>query len=74
MNNASFDELRGCGLTLRKTEYIKSISKEIESENLDLEMFKEYEDDDEIINEICEIRGIGLWKAEFVMLRGLNRL
>jgi len=74
LNNASFDELRGCGLTLRKTEYIKSISKEIENGNLDLEKFKKYEDTDKIINELCEIRGIGLWTAEFVMLRGLNRL
>ncbi|MGF7117977.1 DNA-3-methyladenine glycosylase 2 [Methanobacterium oryzae] len=74
LNNASFDELRGCGLTLRKTEYIKSISKEIENGNLDFEKFKQYEDNDKIINELCKIRGIGLWTAEFVMLRGLNRL
>ncbi len=74
LNNASFDELRECGLTLRKTEYIKSISKEIETGNLDLEKFKEYKDTDEIINELCKIRGIGLWTAEFVMLRGLNKL
>lgn len=74
LNNASFDELRECGLTLRKTEYIKSISKEIENGNLDLEKFKQYKDTDKIINELCKIRGIGLWTAEFVMLRGLNRL
>ena len=74
LNNASFDELRECGLTLRKTEYIKSISKEIETGNLDLEKFKQYKDNDKIINELCKIRGIGLWTAEFVMLRGLNRL
>jgi len=74
LNKASFDELRECGLTLRKTEYIKSISEEIENGNLDLEGFKEYEDDDKIVNELSKIRGIGLWTAEFVMLRGLNRL
>ncbi len=74
MNNAPFDELRACGLTLRKTEYIKSISKDIEEGKLDLEKFKEYEDVDKIISELCKIRGIGLWTAEFVMIRGLNRL
>ncbi|MGB9938166.1 MAG: DNA-3-methyladenine glycosylase family protein [Methanobacterium sp.] len=74
LNNASFDELRECGLTLRKTEYIKSISKEIEIGNLDLENLNEYDSADKVITELCKIRGIGLWTAEFVMLRGLNRL
>ena len=32
LNNAPFDELRERRLTLRKTEYIKSISEEIERE------------------------------------------
>ncbi len=41
---------------------------------MDLEEFKEYKESDKIINELCEIRGIGLWTAEFVMLRGLNKL
>lgn len=74
LNNAPFDELRACGLTLRKTEYIKDISKLIVEGELDLEKFREYEDAEKIIKELCKIRGIGLWTAEFVMIRGLNRL
>jgi DNA-3-methyladenine glycosylase II len=74
LNNVPFDELRGCGLTLRKTEYIKDISKLIVEGKLDLEKFKECEDAEKIIKELCKIRGIGLWTAEFVMIRGLNRL
>lgn len=74
LNNASLDELRECGLTLRKTEYIKSISKDIEIGNLDLEKFKKYKDTHKIISELCKIRGVGPWTVEFVMLRGLNRL
>jgi DNA-3-methyladenine glycosylase II len=41
---------------------------------LNLEQFKKYENIDQIIDELCKIRGIGLWTAEFVMIRGLNRL
>ncbi|MGZ7135732.1 MAG: DNA-3-methyladenine glycosylase family protein, partial [Methanobacterium sp.] len=74
LNNAPFNELRECGLTLRKTEYIKSISNDIEQGKLDLEKFRDYKDANKIINELCKIRGIGLWTAEFVMIRGLNRL
>jgi len=73
LNNAPFDELRACGLTLRKTEYIKSISKDIKEGKLDLEKYRQYYDGQKIMNELCKIRGIGRWTAEFVMIRGLNR-
>ncbi len=73
LNDVSIHELKECGLTLRKTEYIKSISKDIENGILDLEKFKDYTDNQKIIDELCEIRGIGLWTAEFVLIRGLSR-
>ncbi len=73
LNNVSISQLKECGLTLRKTEYIKSISRDIETGVLDLEKFKDYADNQEIINELCKIRGIGLWTAEFVLIRGLFR-
>ncbi|WP_414469499.1 DNA-3-methyladenine glycosylase family protein [Methanobacterium sp. ACI-7] len=74
LNNALYDELKECGLTLRKTEYIKSISNDIENGKLDLEKLNEYKSINKVITKLCKIRGIGLWTAEFVMLRGLNRL
>jgi DNA-3-methyladenine glycosylase II len=74
LNNAPEDQLRGCGLSFRKIEYIKSISKLIVEGKLDLEKFKEYENIDQIIDELCKIRGIGKWTAELTVIRGLNRL
>jgi DNA-3-methyladenine glycosylase II len=74
LNNAPADQLRGCGLSFRKIEYIKSISKLIVEGKLDLEKFKEYENIDKIIDELCKIRGIGKWTAELIVIRGLNRL
>ncbi|HML04209.1 MAG TPA: DNA-3-methyladenine glycosylase [Methanobacterium sp.] len=74
LNNALFNELRKCGLSFRKVEYIKDISKQIINGSLDLEKFKEYENIDEIIDELCEIRGIGKWTAELIVIRGLNGL
>ncbi|MDO9045060.1 MAG: hypothetical protein Q7U35_07115 [Methanobacteriaceae archaeon] len=53
MNNVSVSQLKECGLTLRKTEYIKSISKDIETGVLDLEKFKDYTDNQKIIDELC---------------------
>ncbi|MDP3035715.1 MAG: hypothetical protein Q8M97_11515 [Methanobacteriaceae archaeon] len=54
MNNVSVSQLKECGLTLRKTEYIKSISKDIETGVLDLEKLKDYADNQKIIDELVK--------------------
>ncbi len=74
LNNAEIDQLRECGLSFRKAEYIKDISKHIVEGKLNLEKFKEYDDIDQTIDELCEIRGVGIWTAELTVLRGLNRV
>ena len=47
--SASSEELRQCGLSLRKAEYIKSVSTLITEGKLDLEKLKNYDSADEII-------------------------
>jgi DNA-3-methyladenine glycosylase II len=65
---------RECGLSMRKGEYIKEVSVHITEEKLDLEKLKNYEDSEHIIAELDMIRGVGVWTAEFTMLRGMQRL
>ena len=72
--SVSKEELRECGLSFRKCEYIKGVSMLITEEKLNLEKFRNYERSDQIIKELDEIRGIGVWTAELTMLRGLQRL
>ena len=72
--SATKEQLRTCGLSARKAEYIHDISKSIVDGKLDLEQFKTYGDAEEIITELCKIRGIGVWTAELTMLRGMNKL
>ncbi len=74
LNNATNDQLRECGLSFRKVEYIKDISKLIIEGKLNLEKFKEYDDMNQIVDELCEIRGVGIWTAELTVLRGLNKV
>lgn len=62
---ATAEELRGCGLSTRKAEYVQNISA--------LEKFKAYDDIQEIISELCEIRGIGVWTAELAIPRSMHR-
>jgi len=71
--SATVEDLRKCGLSLKKAEYIIGVSKLVVDGRLDLEKFKRYEDAREIINELCEIRGIGVWTAELTMVRGMRK-
>lgn len=72
--SVSKEELRECGLSFRKCEYIKGASMLVAEGKMDLEKFRKYERSDQIIKELDEIRGIGVWTAELTMLRGLQRL
>lgn len=71
--SASVEDLRQCGLSQRKAEYIHGVSKLISDEKLDLEKFKKYDDANDIIEEMDELRGIGVWTAELTMLRSMNK-
>lgn len=64
-------EMRNCGLSERKVEYMKSASEkwingydEIDWNNLSNEM---------VINKLIEIRGIGIWTAEMILIFTLMR-
>jgi DNA-3-methyladenine glycosylase II len=70
--SATVEELRECGLSQRKAEYIKDVSKLIAEKKLDLNKFENYRTED-IIKELSQIRGIGTWTAELTMVRGMHR-
>ena len=65
---------RECGLSMRKGEYIKEVSALILEKKLNLEKLKNYENSEHVIAELDKIRGVGVWTAEFTMLRGMQRL
>jgi DNA-3-methyladenine glycosylase II len=71
--SATVEQLRKCGLSLRKAEYIKAVSTLIFEGRLNLEKFKDYQDTREIISELDKIRGIGVWTAELTMVRGMHK-
>lgn len=74
LSSTTVEQLRGCGLTLRKAEYIRDVSVLIVHGKLDLEKFKKYNDTSEIIRELCQIRGVGVWTAEITAVRGMQKL
>jgi DNA-3-methyladenine glycosylase II len=69
---ATAQQLRGCGLSMRKAEYLRDLARLV-SDGLDLEGLRGY-DDDSVIEELGRIRGVGVWTAELTMVRGMGRL
>lgn len=70
---ATIEDLRVCGLSSRKSEYIRGLAK-LNLVGLDLEKFKDYRDPEKIIEELKQIRGVGVWTAELAMVRGMQKL
>jgi DNA-3-methyladenine glycosylase II len=67
-------ELRECGLSFRKAEYIRDLSFNMVNGDLDLEFLEELEKTQDMVEELVKIRGVGRWTAEIAVIRGLGRL
>ena len=63
--SADIEELRSCGLSQRKAEYVIGIS-ESWPDYLSME-WKEMSDE-EIIQELTKLRGVGKWTAEMILI------
>jgi len=70
--DASEEDLRACGLSGRKTEYIRDLAAHVISGELELERLEELSDE-EVIEEIVAVRGLGQWTAEMFLLFHLQR-
>jgi DNA-3-methyladenine glycosylase II len=72
--DASISEIQQVGLSMRKAEYIQNAATLIVDGKLDLERLKTQQNAEQIIAELDEIKGIGVWTAELTMLRGMQKL
>jgi DNA-3-methyladenine glycosylase II len=70
--NATAQELRNCGLSFRKAEYIKNAAECVVSGDLDLDAMLGMPDD-EVMGELVKLPGIGRWTAEYCMVRGMRK-
>lgn len=63
---ASFDELRACGLSRQKQGYARSLAELVKSGTLDLHNLPA--DDEDAIALLTQVKGIGRWSAEVYLL------
>lgn len=67
------DKIRSAGLSYSKVSYVKSIANAFISDLIDQDKVRK-QSDEEVIIELTQIRGIGRWTAEMVLIFALQRL
>ena len=68
----SEEDLRGAGLSGRKVTYIRDLAEHVIDGELELNRLDELSDE-EVIEEIVAVRGLGRWSAEMFLIFHLER-
>jgi DNA-3-methyladenine glycosylase II len=69
---AAVEDLRACGYSQRKAEYILEFARQVDDGRLDLEALKDLPDE-AVRSRLVALRGWGLWSANYFLVRGLAR-
>ena len=69
---ASVEELRACGLSGRKVEYLQGIARATIAGEIDWAGLASLPDE-EVIAELTKLRGVGRWTAEMYLIFALGR-
>lgn len=64
--------IRDCGISYSKIRYIKGICRAIINGDLNVQKIKELTDE-EVINELIKLKGVGRWTAEMILIFSLRR-
>ncbi len=67
------EQLRAVGLSAAKVRYMYDLAEKVASDVVDLDRLPQLPDE-EIIEALCRIKGIGRWTAEMFLMFSLGRL
>jgi len=67
------EALRQLGFSRQKARAMIELAQSVAEGRVDLEGLEALPDD-EVIDHLCELRGVGRWTAEYTLLRGLGRV
>jgi DNA-3-methyladenine glycosylase II len=70
--SAPLEDLRSCGLSRQKAHYIRELAGKTADGTVDLDILKNM-DDDKAREAIMNLRGLGRWSADYILIRGLAR-
>ena len=66
------DALRSCGLSARKTAYLRGIAEARQSGSIDFAALAE-KSDAEVTSQLVQLKGVGVWTAEMLLIFSLGR-
>jgi DNA-3-methyladenine glycosylase II len=66
------EDLRNCGLSFAKIKYLKDLSEKVESGKVEITKMDKLSDED-IVEELIKVKGIGRWTAEMFLMFSLAR-
>ncbi len=72
MLETSDEQLRGCGLSRQKIGYFKNVAKHFLDQDLDQKKFHKMSDQ-EVIADLTQIKGVGKWTVEMLLIFNLLR-
>ncbi len=70
--NASHESIQACGMSNRKVNYIRGIAEAAQSGLINFDKLDELSNE-EIIEKLTALNGIGVWTAEMLMIFSLSR-
>jgi DNA-3-methyladenine glycosylase II len=65
-------DLRNCGLSWSKVSYIKDLATKVSDDTLQLDKLTNMTDE-EVIEHLVQVKGIGRWSAEMILMFTLKR-
>jgi DNA-3-methyladenine glycosylase II len=71
--DATLDTLRSLGLSNAKANYVKDLSEKVLTKKITFKGFKK-KSDEEVIELLTQVKGIGLWTAHMFLIFTLGRL
>jgi len=66
------EKIRSAGISFAKITYIKSVADAFVSDLIDIEKIRK-QSDEEVMEELTQIKGIGQWTAEMILISTLKR-
>lgn len=70
---ATDEQLRAAGLSPQKIRYLRDLAEHVSSRRLGLRALEDV-DDDEVIERLTRVKGIGVWTAQMFLIFRLGRL
>ncbi len=70
--SATREDIQACGITFKKSDYIKNFADKAQSGEFDVDALRSLPDED-VIRKLSALNGIGVWTAEMLMIFCLQR-